>query len=96
MVLKEDQSKLSNIQSALKTVNIYKFSKTMLVDHLSPLLEKAISEGHNNIFYESMLAEIINKNALAVEAMVVSPKKWVEIDNHEDLIEAQNIFSELH
>ena len=96
MVLKEDQSKLSNIQSALKTVNIYKFSKTMLVDHLSPLLEKAISEGHNNIFYESMLAEIINKNAIAVAPMVVSQNKWVEIDNHEDLIEAQNIFSELH
>ena len=96
MVLKEDQSKLSDIESALKTVNIYKFSKTMLLDHLSPLLEKAISEGHNNIFYESMHAEIINKNAIAVAPMVVSQNKWVEIDNHEDLIEAQNIFSELH
>jgi len=96
MILKEQQNELTNTASALKTVNIYKFSKKMLNDYLSPLLEQAISQGHNNIFYESILSEIIEQKTILIAPMIVSSKKWAEIDNLEDLIEAKDIFSGLH
>ena len=96
MVLKEHQSHLTNIDSALKTVNIYKFSKNMLLDHLLPLLEEAISEGQINVFYESVLAQLIKTKTLDLVPMIISGKQWVEIDNPEDLAQAENTFAKLH
>jgi choline kinase len=96
MLLKENQSPLMNTDSALKTVNIYKFSKKMLRDHLFPILEKAIAAGQNNVFYESVLAQIINNKTMDIAPMIVSGKKWIEIDNHQDLIQAKRLFTGLH
>ena len=71
-------------------------SKNMLLDHIFPLLEEAISEGQINVFYESILAQLIKTKTLDLVPMIISGNKWVEIDNHEDLAQAENTFAELH
>jgi len=92
MLLKESQTKEMNYKHLLKTVNIYKFSRNTLVNHLFPEMQERINNGGSNIFYESVLADLIDSEAIQITPQVVLGRRWIEVDNPLDLAKAQQSF----
>jgi NDP-sugar pyrophosphorylase family protein len=93
MLLKEAQIKGMNYKHLLKTVNIYKFSQKTLMAHLFPELQKQIDNGSSNIFYESVLADLIESQVIQLAPQVVLGRWWIEVDNPQDLAKAQQDFA---
>lgn len=79
--------------SYYKTVNIYKFSKEFLQDKYVPFLEAYSSALGNNEYYEQVLRIIILLETQELKAFPLSGEKWYEIDDIQDLDNAEVIFS---
>ena len=92
MLLKEAQTKGMNYKHLLKTVNIYKFSRKTLTAHLFPGMQEQIDKGSSDIFYESVLADLVESQAIHLSAQVVLGRQWIEVDNPQDLARAQQAF----
>lgn len=74
-----------------KTVNIYSFS----VDSWKKIvtsLDKQISAGNVNSYYETVFADLISDNEIALRTVSFDDKPWYEIDTLEDLVLAEKIF----
>lgn len=93
MILKSEQSDDFDYGPALKTVNIYKFSREMLQDIFSPRLNTFISNGDTEQYYEAVLAELIGTQALEMAVQITGPETWAEIDNVQDLRVAEQVFA---
>lgn len=74
-----------------KTVNIYSFSVNSwkkIIKHL----DIQISAGNVNSYYETVFADLISDNHIALKSVSFDNKPWYEIDTIEDLALAEKIF----
>ena len=81
-------------ESYYKTVNIYKFSKEFSITHYVPFLNAYINALGNNEYYEQVLRVIALLDKPDLKALPLSGEKWYEIDDIQDLNNAESIFAE--
>lgn len=55
-------------------------------------LDAAIAEGRDQLYYEDVYSELIGRAALDAEAVDVSDLGWTEVDDHDDLRRARELF----
>ncbi len=91
MVLKRDQPPGFDYGSALKTVNIYKFSYRAVHDELMPALGAYVSQGLTGNYYEIAIARAIAEGAIRLHVLRTGPRAWAEIDTVEDLADAERL-----
>jgi len=75
-----------------KTVNIYSFSLEswkMIVKRL----DECILDGKVNDYYETVFADLVTDNDLALKAVEFDERLWYEIDTVYDLVEAEKLFA---
>ena len=75
-----------------KTVNIYSISLNSW-HCIVKRLNKHISDGKVNDYYETVFAEMIADGSLSFQIVSFDGKSWYEIDTIEDLAEAEKLFS---
>ncbi len=75
-----------------KTVNIYSISRSSW-RAIVKRLDWHISEGVVNGYYETVFAEMVAAGGLTFKAVSFDGKPWYEIDNVEDLVKAEKLFS---
>lgn len=80
--------------SYYKTVNVYKFSKEFSTTHYVPFLEAYINALGNNEYYEQVLRVIALLDKPDLKALPLAGEKWYEIDDRQDLDNAETIFAE--
>lgn len=76
-----------------KTVNIYKFSKEFSQNTYVPFLEAYSSALGQNEYYEQVLRVITLLDTQELKALPLQGEKWYEIDDIQDLDNAEVIFS---
>jgi len=76
-----------------KTVNIYSFSFFSWC-RIVETLDRHISDGKVNSYYETVLAEMVADDNLSLQAVSFDGKPWYEIDTIADLAAAERLFSE--
>lgn len=77
-----------------KTVNIYKLSRDYLVNRYLPFLEAyARAMGHNE-YYEQVLGVVTSLDMQELVAMPLSGERWYEIDDIQDVQNAQTVFAD--
>jgi len=74
-----------------KTVNIYSFSLDSWKE-IVKRLDKKISDGKVNDYYETVLADMVAEKRLSLKEVSFDNKPWYEIDTLEDLAEAKKLF----
>ncbi len=77
-----------------KTVNIYKFSKTFLSNIYVPFLQAYASALGDNEYYEQVLKVIVNLDMRNLKALPLDGEIWYEVDDAQDLDNANLIFAE--
>ncbi len=77
-------------QIKYKTVNIYSISLNSW-NEIVKRLDKHISDGKVNNYYETIFAEMIAGGSLSLEIVSFDGKPWYEIDTIEDLAEAEKL-----
>ncbi len=92
MVLKVDQGPGFDYGSALKTVNIYKLSCESLAKTIVPEMEKFLTQGRTDQYYEAVFASLIKSGRMKMAVMNTGNSKWAEIDTLGDLRDAQRMF----
>ena len=92
IVLKSDIDSSIKLEETYKTVNIYGVNKQTFHNHIAPELKRIIDSGKVNSYYEQAFAKLVNAGEVNFEAVDYSNLKWYEVDNEEDLIEAEKIF----
>jgi choline kinase len=75
-----------------KTVNIYSISLNSWRE-IVKRLDKRISEGKVNGYYETIFAEMTADGSLSFESVSFDDNPWYEIDTHEDLAIANKLFA---
>lgn len=81
-------------ESYYKTVNIYKFSKEFSRTHYVPFLKAYINALGSNEYYEQVLRVIALLDKPDLKALPLNGEKWYEIDDIQDLDNAETIFAE--
>ena len=81
-------------ESYYKTVNIYKFSKEFSTNKYIPFLEAYCKALGNNEYYEQVLKVISLLDRPDLKALTITTEKWYEIDDQQDLNNAEALFSE--
>ncbi|MDH6306216.1 histidinol-phosphate/aromatic aminotransferase/cobyric acid decarboxylase-like protein/choline kinase [Parabacteroides sp. PF5-5] len=76
-----------------KTVNIYKFSVDFSSNKYVPFLEAYSKALGNNEYYEQVLRVISLLDEPNLKAMPIADEKWYEIDDEQDLQNAEALFS---
>ena len=74
-----------------KTVNIYSFS-LLSWEAIVKQLNEYITNGSVNCYYETVLSEMVDNKSLTFKSVSFDHKPWYEIDNIEDLAEAELLF----
>ena len=92
MELKSQQSQDFDYTHALKTVNIYSLSRDTMVRRFLPELDRYVSAGATNVFYEAVFADLVSRGELSMAVHVTGDRKWTEVDTVEDLREAEALF----
>ena len=80
-------------ESYYKTVNIYKFSKDFLENTYVPFLEAYSKALGQNEYYEQVLRVITLLETQELKALPLQGEKWYEIDDAQDLDNANVIFA---
>ena len=93
MVLKSEQGTDFDYRSALKTVNIYKLCQSTMRHQFLPLMDRYVTQGLLNHFYEAVMAELINRGKLRLWPLLTGARRWTEIDTEDDLHLAERLFS---
>ncbi|APC14019.1 MULTISPECIES: aminotransferase class I/II-fold pyridoxal phosphate-dependent enzyme [Providencia] len=83
----------SKSDSYYKTVNIYKFSKEFLENTYVPFLEAYSKALGQNEYYEQVLRVITLLETQELKALPLQGEKWYEIDDAQDLDNANVIFA---
>jgi len=81
-------------QTTYKTVNIYSFFLASW-KKIETRLDRYISEGRLNTYYEEVLAELIAEGTLSLQAIFFDPNRWYEVDTMEDLRQTELIFPKI-
>ena len=84
----------NNAHEYYKTVNIYKFSKSFLSSTYVPFLEAYVKSMGKNEYYEQVLKVIVNLDTRSLKALPLDGDTWYEIDDVQDLDNANLIFAE--
>uniref|UniRef100_UPI0036D7717F aminotransferase class I/II-fold pyridoxal phosphate-dependent enzyme n=1 Tax=Photorhabdus sp. RM322S TaxID=3342825 RepID=UPI0036D7717F len=84
---------LNKTDKYYKTVNIYKFSKEFLANIYVPFLEAYSKALGQNEYYEQVLRVITLLDTQELKALPLNNEKWYEIDDIQDLDNAEVIFS---
>ncbi|AKB17738.1 aminotransferase class I/II-fold pyridoxal phosphate-dependent enzyme [Methanosarcina sp. WWM596] len=84
--------KYQEISDYYKTVNIYKFSKAFSLESYVPFLKAYSSAIGNNEYYEQVLRVIVSLEKQDLKAYKLSAEKWYEIDDIQDLNNAETVF----
>ena len=83
----------NNTKDLYKTVNVYKFSKEFNKCYIK-FLEAYLSSNGENQYYETVLETMINVLPNELKGFVLNDnQKWYEIDDKQDLDNAESIFS---
>ena len=77
-----------------KTVNIYKFSKSFLNDVYVPFLTAYATALGKNEYYEQVLKVVVDLDMKHLTALPLNGEKWCEIDDIQDLDNANIQFAE--
>ncbi|MCD6600346.1 MAG: aminotransferase class I/II-fold pyridoxal phosphate-dependent enzyme [Dehalococcoidia bacterium] len=77
----------------LKTINIYLLHHDFLREQFVPRLEASIGAGDVNQYYETVLYETLNTKQHRMKALTCDDIKWYEVDNENDRLAAEYIFS---
>lgn len=77
-----------------KTVNIYKFSREFLVNSYIPFLRAYSAAMGNNQYYEQVLRVLLTLEKGDIKALPLSGEKWYEIDDLQDLSNAELLFKD--
>ncbi len=83
-----------HIKSYFKTVNIYKFSREFSTHIYVPFLNAYSTALGNNEYYEQVLRVISLLDIQDLKAMRLNGEKWYEIDDLQDLNNAETIFAD--
>ena len=75
-----------------KTVNIYSISLNSWRE-IVKRLDKRISEGKVNGYYETIFSEMTADGSLSFKSVSFDDNPWYEIDTHEDLAIAKKLFT---
>jgi len=86
--------RFEDIDLYFKTVNIYKFSKSFARSHYVPFLEAYSRALGNNEYYEQVLRVITLLEKPDIKAMRLNGEAWYEIDDIQDLNNAETIFAD--
>ncbi|WP_373940699.1 hypothetical protein OEG92_10965 [Polaribacter sejongensis] len=78
-------------ETRYKTVNIYSFSLESW-QKITKKLNQYIEEGSVNSYYETVFSDLVDKQELHFEAVSFDKKPWYEVDNIQDLAEAEKLF----
>lgn len=92
--ISRSEFKYDQVNDYYKTVNIYKFSKSFLKYVYVPFLEAYASALGDSEYYEQVLKVIVNLDKGHIKALPLNGESWYEIDNAQDLDNANLIFSE--
>jgi histidinol-phosphate/aromatic aminotransferase/cobyric acid decarboxylase-like protein/choline kinase len=84
----------NHVHEYYKTVNIYKFSKVFLNNVYVPFLEAYAKAMGNNEYYEQVLKVIVNLDMRHLKALPLDGETWYEVDDVQDLDNANLIFAE--
>ena len=84
----------NHVHEYYKTVNIYKFSKVFLSNVYVPFLEAYAKAMGNNEYYEQVLKVIVNLDMRHLKALPLDGETWYEVDDVQDLDNANLIFAE--
>ena len=77
---------------SFKTVNIYSFSLESW-KRIVKRLNEVILGGKVNDYYETVFADLVADNGLALKAVEFDERLWYEIDTVYDLAEAEKLFA---
>ncbi len=77
-----------------KTVNMYKFSREFSTSYYVPFLDAYCKALGNSEYYEQVLRVITLLDKSEIKAMPLNGEKWYEIDDAQDLNNAEAIFAE--
>ena len=92
MVLKVNQGPGFSYKSALKTVNVYKLSRSAMRNLVIPELSGFVEAGRIDQYYEAIFADLIAQHRLRMSVLGAAGFKWAEVDNREDLSAAEELF----
>lgn len=84
----------NHVHEYYKTVNIYKFSKSFLNNVYVPFLDAYAKAMGNNEYYEQVLKVIVNLDMRHLKALPLDGETWYEVDDVQDLDNANLIFAE--
>ncbi len=90
LILGKWQTPDFDYSSALKTVNMYRFSKSFL-QKFATLVEWYVNNMGENSYYEKALGSMIYLRENDVRVVNVSAESWLEIDQVDDLVRAENV-----
>ncbi len=86
--------KFNDVDEYFKTVNIYKFSKEFSTKHYVPFLDAYCQALGHNEYYEQVLKVITLLDQTNLQGYRIKKEKWYEIDDVQDLNNAEAIFAE--
>ena len=92
MILGAQQSADFDYRNALKTVNIYGFSRETLAQQFLPILDQYIDHGLTGEFYEAVISYLIASGDLQMAVHLTGIRRWTEIDTEDDLRQAERLF----
>lgn len=93
----KDEFDFYKVEQYYKTVNIYRFSREFSLDNYVPFLTAYCSSRGHNEYYENVLRVISFVSRRALEPVILEPEQgdvWYEIDDKQDLHNAETIFSD--
>lgn len=85
--------KYSDTDYYYKTVNVYKFTRSFIVNHYLPFLEAYIKVLGENEYYEQVLRVLTLIDNCGIKALPITGINWYEIDDVQDLRIAETIFA---
>ena len=89
----KDLFRFQDVATYYKTVNIYKFAKEFSANIYIPFLEAYAKVMGHHEYYESVLRVLTSLGAYELHALKLDGEKWYEIDDIQDKVNAEIIFS---
>lgn len=92
LIIKKHQQKDFDYSGYMKTVNVYKFRKDFILNHLMPAVSTYVKHESVNSYYELVLGSLIYYGNSDIRVVVTEEDTWAEIDDVEDLKRAEEKF----
>ncbi|MEM1141517.1 MAG: aminotransferase class I/II-fold pyridoxal phosphate-dependent enzyme [Pseudomonadota bacterium] len=93
MIPSTEQAEGFGYADTYKTVNIYSFQGSYLEQVFRPALDNYIARHGSDIYYELVIAALIESGSTAIRTSLVNQAEWIEIDDFVDLERAEILFS---